>query len=129
MPPDDLQLAADLIRLKGVADHLLASARNATNSNLRKPVHSRARDLAQTIVKRLAAHPELADEFNSVVGNVEQTSELYWSTEAHCASIAGWLAGTIDGALLQARIQADAAAYAAERVKQERGVGFTAADG
>jgi hypothetical protein len=38
--------------------------------------------------------------------------------------MAGWLGGLVEEAQLQARMKMEAEAYATERVKQERGIGF-----
>jgi hypothetical protein len=43
-------------------------------------------------------------------------------------TLAGWLQGHIDGALAEAKRNAEADAYAKERVKAERGIGFRRPD-
>ena len=113
-------VAVELIRPKEAADNTARQRGNATKSNYGKPVHSRARDLAQTIVKRLAAHPELADEFNSVVGSVEPERGPYWSTgcpPVRQSPVGCWHHRRCPLAGADPRRRR----VAAERVKQERG--------
>jgi hypothetical protein len=77
------------------------------------------------IASRLGSSPELGAEFGSLVPPDIAAQPAEWRGEAIAATIAGWLAGAIAGKSLRARLTAEARAYAAERVKQERGVGFS----
>jgi hypothetical protein len=131
MEGDDLELAADLIRLKGVADELLKSSRKpqigtAQDAADRMAVSGQLDRLSKVIAKRLDSSPDLGAEFGSLVPEGSAASRGEWGGEAVAATIAGWLAGAIAGKSLRARLAAEARAYAAERVKQERAVGFSA---
>ena len=92
----------------------------------RSSVASRLDRLAKATAKLLDSSPELGAEFGSLVPDVEPAE---WGVEAIAATIAGWLAGAIAAKSLRARLAAEARANAAERVRQERGVGFSPSAG
>jgi hypothetical protein len=66
---------------------------------------------------------DLAGELRRLVPADDVTAAA-WDIQASAAALTGWLRGLVQGEILQSRIQAEADAYARERVKAERPVGF-----
>ena len=54
-----------------------------------------------------------------------QEGSVFWrDAEPRASAFAGWLRGAVEASVLTARIEAEARAYAAARVKDERSIGF-----
>jgi hypothetical protein len=67
------------------------------------------------------AEPEEA-EFSRLFPHEEK---IFWrDAEPRASALAGWIRGAVDAAILSVRIEAEARAYAEQRLKEERGIGF-----
>jgi hypothetical protein len=119
------QLAA-VIRLEGAANEVLVSARAVEGRE-----HVRLATIGETlsaviqgIRSAIAGVEPLETEFAALVPN---ELPIFWrNVEPRASAVVGWLRGVIAAESLQARIEAEARAYAEARVRSERQVGFTA---
>ena len=64
--------------------------------------------------------PEQVPTGRSVGGQLMRQAEHFNQARTLLGSLAGWL----DGFIREAHMHAEVAAYAAERIRQERGIGF-----
>jgi HK97 family phage major capsid protein len=80
----------------------------------------------ELIASEVARHlkGEVAEEFARVM-SLTPTSQ---AARAKAAALDGWLRGAVAASTMQMKLEAEAAAYARERVRAERPVGFKSAD-
>lgn len=118
-----------LMRMQGVAEELLFAARNASAGGGRPggttPLEAVRAQIGAVVeqVRRVleASDPALTEEFTEVL----TSSSGVYGAEAQAAALFGWLKGVVAAESFEARIKEDARAYAEERVRQERPVGFS----
>jgi len=121
-----LEATKHLIRLQATADALVQSARSAKGGSLQplRAVGRQLEALAESIRDVLKAEdPDLARQFDQEVGGEVATPH---AADAAASAIAGWLRGVVAAEQVEAQLAANAKAYAEEKVRAERGVGFRA---
>lgn len=120
-----------LLRLKGGIESTLESlgGGDPTNSQaalasaygrFRNEALSAVGDAAQPELERL--FPDLHPISSSL--NAPAVLDNYHRARSLMNGLAGWLGGFIEEAQFQVRVESESRAYAVERVRQERGVGF-----
>jgi hypothetical protein len=125
--------AGQSLRLKGAIEGTLESIGGGDPMNsqaalasaygrFREEALSAVDDSARAEVERL--FPELHALSSSL--NTDVVIDNYHRARSLMQSLAGWLGGLIEEAQFKGRLEAEARAYAEERVRQERGVGFRA---
>lgn len=72
--------------------------------------------------ERLYPHWDYQTNGARLMGRVVNSNQAATEAKARMTQIAGWLKGLVDAA----RVEAEIHAYAVERVKAERGIGFQA---
>jgi len=80
---------------------------------------------AQVLASLKNADPSLAAEFAKIV----RTDGGMFTAEAQAAALVGWKKGVVAAELFEAKMKAEAEAYAEARVKEERRVGFSGSPG
>jgi hypothetical protein len=115
-----------LMRLQGLVEELLAPLpKRQSNSPLRA-----ASDQLEAVVKEALSVLDVADERMAAELRrlVEAAGDGFSSVEARGAAVSGWLKNAVEAELIERRIAAEAEAYAKERVRAERPIGFQAPD-
>jgi hypothetical protein len=113
-----------LIRLRGTSTSLLAFLDKAGSGDS-QPALDAVTALSNEISATIGEGP-LLEEFNRI-SEAAASGYMMGVAKARAAMIDGWLQGLIDSLTFEAQRQAEAAAYAEARVKNERAVGFQAA--
>lgn len=114
-----------VIRIRGAAAQLVDSARAVKGGDFQqlRAIGDQLRPLFEIVQEAVGALEDLDAELAKVVGSSE--GEIFWrEVEPRGAAFVGWLDGVLNAESLQMRIEAEAQAYAAERVKAERPTGF-----
>jgi hypothetical protein len=122
--PDEL---ASLIRFQAAAEQLQTSARAVTERDHTRLDHIGRQLLAliREIGSLVPQDERLAAEFARLFAVPEQAPAIFWrDVEPKASALAGWLRGAIDAGAFQARIDAEAQAYAEARLRAERPLGF-----
>lgn len=113
-----------LIRLQSTAEGLLDAAGKAAGNHEKQAVRDRLGLLANEIAEVLrGADAQLAEELARVFDPRPEEHTRH-SVQADAAALAGWLRGVIAAETQEVRMKVEAEAYAAARIKEERGVGF-----
>lgn len=81
-------------------------------------VHAVAEEIRKVL--RQAGDEEAEREFTAVLGDGQAASEA----ETLASVLVGWLEGAIEAETYEMKVKAEAEAYAKERVRTERTVGF-----
>lgn len=119
---------AGLIRLQGAAEELQASARRIGDSRGYVQLTHIGRQLSEVIerVRGVVGGDErLSTEFAELFE--DERDEMFWrDVEPRASALVGWLRGAVAAESFQARLDAEARAYAEARVRAERGIGFRA---
>jgi hypothetical protein len=115
-----------LMRLSGLVEELLAPlASRQSNSPLRAASAQLEAVVEEALRVLDAADERMAEELRRLV---EAGGSSFRSVEARGAALAGWLKTAVEAEALERRIAAEAKAYAQERVRAERPVGFGSAE-
>jgi hypothetical protein len=117
------QLGA-LIRLQGAAEEVQASARAVEGRGHVQlgTIGEQLQVVIEEVATAIAGDANLLMEFRRVLP-AEDT--IFWrDVEPRASALVGWLRGAVQAASFQMRIEVEAQAYAVERVRAERPIGF-----
>ena len=121
---------AKFIRIKASVDGTLASADSPTHAQGLSSAYGSYRAEILTVI---SAESDLSAEFSRLFPEHAFRGSPGWGPDmavnygrvvSLLSGVAGWLNGVIQFAQAEGQIQANAEAYAREKVKSERGVGF-----
>lgn len=119
---------AKLIRVKAAIDNTLANGKEATDApGLSRAYIAHRREVASMLEGALLAeferlYPE--DHFRGVPTHGPDLRRQYGEVVSLISGVSGWLDGIIQVDQLQEQVRSNADAYAREKVKAERGIGF-----
>lgn len=123
------------IRLRAAIEEAMAAVRpeDAAASGKAMP-ESYVRLRAQVLELLGDEDPSLVEELNALCpytdwpqagrGDLFKNAAVYNEARSYLARMLGWLKGIIEGEQYESQVAANAAAYASERVRQERQIGF-----
>lgn len=120
---------AVIIRLEGAAAEVQASARAVSGRDHTQLTHvgDQLRGLIDQVRGAISNHEDLSGEFERLFA--EERERIFWrDVDPRASALVGWLRGVVAAESFQARLEAEARAYAEERVKAERKVGFAPAE-
>jgi hypothetical protein len=126
MEPD----IAKFIRIKASVDAALASADSATHAQGLSIAYGSYRT---EILAMISADGDLSAEFarlfpehafSGIAGFGPDMAVNFGKAKTFLSGVSGWVEGIIQAAQADVQIQANAEAYAREKVRAERGIGF-----